>query len=96
MAGGGQPCKEEESKAILFCLQDQEISQQNPPKIYKTKGLSLVMCSPPLEYNNAVWGGVDLAARLIGAPIKGNTSLGDVKLAAEEEEEAGNKKRPGG
>ncbi len=35
-------------------------------------------------------GGVNLAARLIGAPFELNTSLGEVDLAKEEEEDNNN------
>jgi hypothetical protein len=56
----------------------------------------LLFCTPlPSEYEGAVAGGANLATWLIGVPSKFDTSLGEVKLAPEEEEKDGEEDKEG-
>ncbi len=58
-----------------------------PPQIYETWGLSLFLCSPSPRKLQAIMGGANLAARLIGVLSKHDTSPGEVKFAPDEEED---------
>jgi hypothetical protein len=59
-------------------------------------GVYLSFCAPlPSKYDNAVLGGANLAAWLIRAPSNCYTSLGEVKLAMEEEDNDNNKDKEG-
>jgi hypothetical protein len=72
-----------QSHFILFA-QSRKITTQYTRKSAKLGGY-LLFCAPlPPKYNNALVGGADLAAQLIGVLSNHDTSLGEVKLAAEE------------
>jgi hypothetical protein len=60
-------------------------SQQNPRNLQETWGLSLDLCSPPPEYDNAVMRGADLAAQLIRALSESDIFLREVEIAIEKE-----------
>jgi hypothetical protein len=66
-----------------------------PRKSAKLGGY-LLFCAPlPPKYDDAIMGGADLSARLIRGPSKYNTSLGEVKLPTEEEEDDNNEDKEG-
>ncbi len=55
-----------------------------------------MFCAPlPPKYDDAVVGGSNLAARLIGAPSEHDTSLGEVKLDVKEEKDNEDKDEEG-
>jgi hypothetical protein len=71
------------------------ITTEYPHKFARLGGY-LSFCAPlPPEYDDAIVGGADLAAQLIRAPSKCNFSLGEVELAAEEEEDNDDKDEEG-